>query len=258
MEMPMFNGSELCQVVRQDPNYGDLPILMITAHIDAVAIQQIFAAGADDLISKPIVGPELVTRVTSRLQRSRLHQQLDDLRHQQTQVWQHQTKIDPLTQLATRRAFDQVLQQEWQRLMQEQQPLALILCNVDHFKHYNDFYGYAVGNICLKQIANAIQKCINPFTDRGARYGDEEIGIILSNTTLNGALHVAERIQKTISRLQIPHEDSAIGPYVTISMGITGSIPRPDQSVDALLSTADQALQAAKRRGHNTYCLYPL
>jgi len=88
VEMPMFNGIELCQVVRQDAQYGNLPILVITAHTDPESVQQIFEAGADDLISKPIVGPQLVTRVISRIERSRLWQQLEHLRRRQAQIWQ--------------------------------------------------------------------------------------------------------------------------------------------------------------------------
>lgn len=79
LEMPTFSGIDLCQVVRLDPRWGDLPILVVTAHTDAESLQQVFAAGADDFISKPVVGPELVTRVISRLERVRFRQQLDDI-----------------------------------------------------------------------------------------------------------------------------------------------------------------------------------
>ncbi|HEY9608178.1 response regulator [Allocoleopsis sp.] len=79
LEMPTFSGIDLCQVVRLDPQWGDLPILVVTAHTDAESLQQVFAAGADDFIGKPVVGPELVTRVISRLERVRFRQQLDDI-----------------------------------------------------------------------------------------------------------------------------------------------------------------------------------
>ncbi|AFY83058.1 response regulator [Oscillatoria acuminata] len=82
LEMPKFNGIDLCQVVRQDPDWGDLPILVVTAHTDAQSLRQVFAVGADDFIGKPIVGPELVTRITSRIERDRFRQQLEALKHQ--------------------------------------------------------------------------------------------------------------------------------------------------------------------------------
>ncbi|MFB2897933.1 response regulator [Aerosakkonemataceae cyanobacterium BLCC-F50] len=256
LEMPTFNGIELCQVVRQDPKYGDLPILVVTAHNDRQSTQKVFAAGADDMISKPIVGPELVTRVISRIERSRLRQQLDYLHQQQAAIWQQQARIDPLTQIPNRRAFEEFLQQQWQQLIPEQETLCLILCDVDHFKNYNDFYGHPAGDICLKQIAKTIQECIKS-SDLAARYGGEEFAIILPKTSLDGALRVAQRIQQTISQLQIPHERSKIKNYVTISMGITGKIPTPDRSFDSLIEIADEALYTAKNRGRNTYCLYP-
>ncbi|MBO0352156.1 response regulator [Phormidium pseudopriestleyi FRX01] len=81
LEMPKFNGIDLCQVVRQDPDWGDLPILVVTAHTDAQSLRQVFAVGADDFIGKPIVGPELVTRITSRIERDRFRQQLEALKH---------------------------------------------------------------------------------------------------------------------------------------------------------------------------------
>lgn len=79
LEMPTFSGIDLCQVVRQDPQWGDLPILVVTAHTDAESIQQVFSAGADDFIGKPVVGPEIVTRVMSRIERVRLRQKLKQI-----------------------------------------------------------------------------------------------------------------------------------------------------------------------------------
>lgn len=80
LEMPTFNGTDLCRVVRQDPQWGNLPILVVTAHTHMASIQQVFAAGADDFIGKPVVGPELVTRVISRIDRSRLQQELETMK----------------------------------------------------------------------------------------------------------------------------------------------------------------------------------
>ncbi|MGA9379047.1 MAG: response regulator [Phormidium sp.] len=257
LEMPTFSGIELCQVVRQDSKYGDLPILVVTAHTDRESTQQVFGAGADDMISKPIIGPELVTRVISRIERSRLRQQLDYLHQQQAAIWQQQARIDPLTQIPNRRAFEEYLQQQWQQLIQEQETLCLIFCDVDYFKHYNDLYGHPAGDICLKQIAKTIQKSIKT-SDLAARYGGEEFAVILPKTSLDGALRVAQRIQQKISLLHIPHAGSTIKDYVTISMGITGKIPTIDQTFDSLIAIADEALYTAKNRGRNTYCLYPL
>ncbi|MFB2939454.1 response regulator [Aerosakkonemataceae cyanobacterium BLCC-F154] len=257
LEMPTFSGIELCQVVRQDPKYGDLPILVVTAHTDRESTQKVFAAGADDLISKPIIGPELVTRVISRIERSRLRQQLNHIHQQKAAIWQQQARIDPLTQIPNRRAFQEYLQQQWHQLIPESETLCLIICDVDNFKCYNDLYGHPAGDICLKQIAQTIQESIKP-SDLAARYGGEEFAVILPKTSLDGALRVAQRIQQKITQLKIPHAGSSVKDYVTISMGITGKIPTADKSFDSLIAIADEALYTAKKRGRNTYCLCPL
>lgn len=258
LELPQYSGIDLCRVVRQDPVYNHLPILMITAHREAARVQQVFDAGADDLIYKPIVASELVTRLINRLERARLRQQLEQVQQQQRETLQQESRVDALTQIANRRRFDEFLAREWHYHRQSQVNLSLILCDVDYFKQFNDRYGHLAGDTCLRRIAQALQTCINPSVDLVSRFGGEEFGIILPNTDLNGALRVVRRIQSAIAGLAIPHVESLVGPYLTVSMGITGTIPTTDQSLDALIATADEALYAAKDRGRNTYCLYPL
>ncbi|MDX2241100.1 MAG: response regulator [Leptolyngbyaceae cyanobacterium bins.302] len=258
VDLPKFSGIDFCRVVRQDLFYTNLPILVITAHRDAIQVQQVFDAGADDLICKPIVGSELVTRIVSRIERARLRQQLEQVQQQQTETLQQESRIDALTQIANRRRFNEFLAREWHYHQQTQMTLSLILCDVDHFKQFNDRYGHLAGDTCLRQIAQVIQTCINPAVDLVARYGGEEFGVILPNTDLNGALRVSRRIQDAIANLAIPHAESSVSRLVTLSMGITGTIPTPEQAIEELITTADQALYAAKDRGRNTYCLYPL
>jgi diguanylate cyclase (GGDEF)-like protein len=258
VEMPTFNGIELCQVVRQDAQYNDLPILVITSHDQPGFIQQVYEAGADDLIRKPMVESELVVRVINRIERSRLRRQLEDLRQQQFQFWQQQATTDALTQIANRRGFDEFLRLAWQQLQNEQAPLALILCDVDEFKIYNDHYGHVAGDLCLKQIADALQRSVKPDIDCVARYGGEELAVVLPHTPLSGAISVVERIQEEIASLKIPQGPQASHPHVTLSLGISGTIPQVKQSAQSLISTADRALYAAKGQGRNTYCLYPL
>jgi len=256
IEMPGFSGIDLCQVVRQDCHYGDLPILVITAHTDPQIMQQVFAAGADDLIHKPILGPELVTRALSRLERVRLRRQLDHVQRQQTQHWQQQASIDALTQVANRYAFETFLQQTWQQAEHIQEYVSVIFCDIDRFKPYNDHYGHQSGDQCLQHIARLLSDCIRPQTDQVARYGGEEFVITMPGTDLTGALKVAERIHQAITHLQLPHEWSAHG-YVTLSMGISGTLPSSQKSFSTLLDIADQELYAAKAKGGNTYCLRP-
>ena len=126
-DMPTFSGVDLCQVVRKDSQYGDLPILMMTSYPNKLSVQQVFELGCDDLISKPIIIPELITRVLSRIERSRLRQQLGRMRQQQVVYWQRQEQVDPITLIANARYFDRFLQQQWERHKQDRAPISLIL-----------------------------------------------------------------------------------------------------------------------------------
>ncbi len=258
IEMPNVSGIDLCQVVRQDCQYGDLPILVITAHRDPQFLEQVFAAGADDVIHKPVLGAELVTRVLSRLERVRLRQQLNQLQRQQTRHWQQQASIDPLTQVANRYALETFLQQAWQQAEQTQQPLAIIFCDIDQFKRYNDHYGHPLGDCCLEQIARLLSSCIRVRKDQVARYGGEEFIITMPDTDLVKATQVADRIHQALAALNLPHAAST-HTSVTLSMGIAATVPGPQQSFSTLLQIADQRLYAAKAKGGNTYCLssYP-
>lgn len=258
LEMPTFNGVELCRVVRQDSKYSDLPILVVTAHTDIDHIQQVFSAGADDFISKPVIGPELVTRVINRIERSRMQRQVLRFQRDQLQTLQQDSQTDSLTQVANRHHLNSFLAQTWQKLIPAQQFLSLILCDIDHFKTYNENYGQQSGDICLQRIARAIQESLLASTDLVARYSGGTFAVVLPYTNLNGALSVVARIQQAIASLQLAHPASPSHSHITLSLGMTGTIPTLDKSPTDLMQIAEQALDAAKARGRNTYCLYSL
>jgi diguanylate cyclase (GGDEF)-like protein len=164
--------------------------------------------------------------------------------------------LDGLTQIANRRYFDCYLHQEWQRHFRTQEPLSLILADIDFFKPYNDYYGHQAGDTCLKQVAQTIQQTVQRPADLVARYGGEELSVILPNTTAAGAVHVAELICAAIRQLQIPHRQSLASSQVTLSLGASSLIPEPDAQAASLVALADQALYLAKRQGRNRYCLH--
>ena len=159
--------------------------------------------------------------------------------------------VDGLTGVANRRHFDDYLAREWRRLQREQKPLSLILCDVDHFKFYNDYYGHLQGDDCLRQVAQAIAQVINRPADLVARYGGEEFAIILPNTDLTGSQRVAQKVQQAIRELQLPHNKSQTSQFITISIGINTQIPQKEQLVEDLIRTTDQALYAAKAQGRD-------
>ena len=159
--------------------------------------------------------------------------------------------IDSLTKIANRRKFDEYLESEWWRLAREKAPLSLILCDIDYFKLYNDTYGHQSGDRCLYQIAQAIKKTVKRPADLTARYGGEELAVILPNTNPEGAEQLAKDICRQIKALQIPHINSSADMYVTLSLGVAGCIPEHGCSVENLIAKADRNLYQAKEMGRN-------
>lgn len=161
--------------------------------------------------------------------------------------------IDSLTQVANRRKFDDYLEQEWRRALHSQQPLSLIMFDVDAFKRYNDYYGHQIGDDCLISIAQTVKSTVERTTDVVARYGGEEFVVVLPNTNLSGATAIAEQIQKAIKALAIPHEASTVSPIVSVSLGVASLVPTATGSPKQLIASADRALYAAKQQGRDRY-----
>jgi diguanylate cyclase (GGDEF)-like protein len=163
----------------------------------------------------------------------------------------HLAGVDSLTQIPNRRRFDEYLQEQWQRMLAQQQSLSIILCDVDCFKEYNDTYGHLLGDECLQQIAQGLQSTLTRCGDLIARYGGEEFIAVLPTTGLESAMAIALKMQSNVQQLRLPHAKSLVNPYVTLSMGVATTIPDLEQSPQNLIDTADQALYSAKQAGRN-------
>jgi diguanylate cyclase (GGDEF)-like protein/PAS domain S-box-containing protein len=162
---------------------------------------------------------------------------------------------DGLTGLANRRAFDEALEREWRRTLREGSEISLLLLDVDYFKAFNDRYGHQVGDDCLRAVAVAISAAVNRVTDIVARYGGEEIAIILPSTNTAGAIKVAQCIRSGIQALEISHEGNIEGAgWVTASIGVATALSRHGGTMampQGLLQAADNALYKAKNKGRN-------
>jgi diguanylate cyclase (GGDEF)-like protein/PAS domain S-box-containing protein len=181
------------------------------------------------------------------IKQAKLYQQLEQANRELQQL----SVMDSLTQIANRRKFDQYIAQEWIRLSREQSPLSLILCDIDHFKLYNDTYGHPAGDRCLIEVAQAISKVIKRPSDLLARYGGEEFVLVLPQTSLEGAKYLAQQIRLQVQSLKIPHSCSAVDLYVTISLGISSCVPHPDFDFEVLIAAADRGLYQAKEMGRD-------
>ena len=175
----------------------------------------------------------------------------------QNQALSHQANFDAVTQIQNRSYFEQQLPLLWQGCLQRHEPLALILCDIDHFKAYNDVYGHPAGDSCLREVAQGIQSALSRSTDWVARYGGEEFVILLPNTDLEAAVLMAQRIQASLKGLYLPHSGSLVDGFVTVSLGIVSAVPNPVMSQQLLVNEADKALYLAKQQGRNGYVALP-
>ncbi|MFZ6658109.1 sensor domain-containing diguanylate cyclase [Undibacterium sp. TJN19] len=158
---------------------------------------------------------------------------------------------DGLTELANRRHFDMALDEEFNRALRTATSLALIMIDVDSFKQYNDLYGHAAGDDCLRKISQILKSSQNRSGDLAARYGGEELCVLLPGTDVNGATAIAEKIRIAIQNMAIDHAGNTTG-VVTVSAGVEALIPLPYQDKPlTLIQAADKALYAAKAGGRN-------
>lgn len=158
---------------------------------------------------------------------------------------------DELTGLHNRRFFNENLHIEWSRGIRSQEPLALILLDIDYFKQYNDTYGHTAGDDCLISVARVLQHSLLRSSDMATRYGGEEFVLLLPNTTLEGAFEISERIRSALERLNIPHNTNKVANHITLSDGIACLTPSSETNPSELISLADEALYKAKDLGRN-------
>ncbi|WP_198139169.1 nSTAND1 domain-containing NTPase [Crocosphaera chwakensis] len=163
------------------------------------------------------------------------------------------TYLDGLTETYNRRFFQQELQKQYQLTKENSSLLCLILADIDYFKHYNDTYGHLQGDECLKRVAKTLKYIMNSYQDSSVcRFGGEEFTIILPNTSSSESEKIGEKILKAVHQLKIPHKNSPIKPYVTLSLGIAtvnSNQLLESFSMQDLIMEADNALYQAKQQG---------
>lgn len=257
--MPTMNGFDCCHQLRTISGSDYPPILMITALEDPVSVDRAFQVGATDYITKPIHWPVMRQRVRVFIEKSKLYQGLGEANRKlkEANLKLHQlASTDSLTTVFNRRYFDEYFHREWRLMARERSPLSLIMCDLDFFKLYNDTYGHQAGDDCLKAIAQAISEVVQRPADLVARYGGEELVVILPNTPVGGAAHIAQKIRSRVKALEITHANSSVSKDVTLSQGIACTIPHHKQSAQILIAAADRALYRAKAKGRDRAIIY--
>ncbi len=169
------------------------------------------------------------------------------------------SRTDALLGIANRAHFNERYEQICALALRGERPVGVIMLDVDCFKLFNDRYGHLQGDACLQKIAQALQACLHRNSDLLARYGGEELVVLLPDTNQEGAMAVAERMVQAVADLRIPHQASTVADIVTISAGVAAHIPYASaeghSGSAALLARADVALYKAKAQGRNGFAV---
>lgn len=238
--MPDMDGYEICRRLKSDPVTRDIPVVFITALDGEAEEEKGLSAGAADYITKPFHPAIVRLRVRNHLMLKLQRDRLAAL-----------TMTDGLTEIANRRRLDMHLDAEWRRCARTQSPLSAIMVDVDQFKAFNDHYGHAAGDECLKRVAQALDGVPNRPGDLVARTGGEEFVCLLPGTDAQGARVIAERLRVAVNDLKIPHACSTVDGTITISAGVGSIEPTRDGTPASLLKEADDRLYEAKKAGRD-------
>ncbi|MBD1804667.1 response regulator [Microcoleus sp. FACHB-SPT15] len=232
VEMPHISGIELCQVVRNEPRWSGLPILFLTAHTDAEIMHRVFAAGADDYVRKPIVGPELVNRIFNRLERSRLLKTLSE--------------TDALTGVANRRKSTQELTQflEWSRHCH--QPFCFAIVKLDHLGHITQQYGHAAGDEVLARFGELLRQTFHS-EDVVGRWGGAEFVVGMSGMTKEDGVRRLGDLRKMLRQFEFKGENGTSF-RATFSVGVV-QYPQNGDALQLLYRAASAVLGREDVRG---------
>ncbi|MDC7126979.1 MAG: GGDEF domain-containing protein [Spirochaetales bacterium] len=176
---------------------------------------------------------------------------LDELNDANKKLEKH-IRIDAGTGISNRLAFTEYLDNEWERARRYGKSLSIAMIDIDFFKQYNDTYGHSKGDICLRYVAECINRCMYRVNDFAGRYGGEEFVVIMPETDKTTAFENADRIRSSVEALCINHDGRTDGnTHVTISIGVTTMIPDKEDNSSDFIEKADKALYAAKHQGKN-------
>jgi diguanylate cyclase (GGDEF)-like protein len=238
--MPDMDGYEVCRRFKARAATRNIPIIFLTAKGDVADETLGLALGAVDYIVKPVSVPIVQARVRTHVELKRRGDLLETL-----------SMRDGLTGIANRRRFNDCLNRAWRQAMRSATPISLLMADIDCFKAFNDTYGHMAGDECLKAVAATLAGVLKRPGDLAARFGGEEFVVILEETDLAGAMHLAETMRLAVSDLGLTHNGSCVGDVVTITLGGACCVPKAGASAENLLCLADRKLYEAKMAGRN-------
>ncbi|MFT2091857.1 diguanylate cyclase [Paraglaciecola sp. 2405UD69-4] len=246
VDMPEMDGYEACSILKSDPITSHISIIFVTAATDVEEEEKGLLLGAVDYVTKPVNLSILRIRVKNQMELIYYRKQLEIL-----------SCVDGLTGAANRRQLDTMLLQHYAAAVRMGNCLSVMMIDIDNFKSFNDMYGHAEGDDCLKKVAKAITAVQQRETDLVGRYGGEEFAVSLQNTDIEGCIVVAEQILERVRNLNIEHAGSPVHKRVTVSIGLAvfkaSANANENLTLEQLLHQADEQLYKAKSKGKNCY-----
>lgn len=268
--MPVLDGLQACRLLKEDPTTRDIPVIFLSALDDTDTKVSGLSLGADDYISKPFRVEELLARVAVAI---RLKRERDRLREsaeeasRRAEAAREMSVTDALTGLLNRYGLQRALHRELAEARKYGRPLTCLLVDVDYFKKVNDTYGHAAGDAALMQVARLLLDNLrhpverreqprdterrsglpSPRADVVCRFGGEEFLVLAPETSLDGAIALAEKIRLAVSSRVFGDGERVFN--ITLSVGAAEL--RPDESGNDMIARADEALYQAKQSGRN-------
>ena len=238
--MPDMDGYEVLRRLRADPQTAQIAVIFISGLDRPEDEANGLKMGASDYIVKPFNQTVVMARVALHLQVVRQRRMLERL-----------ANIDGLTELANRRRFDEMFALEWQRARRSGRTLSLALLDIDAFKQFNDRYGHPAGDRALRSVARVTGAAMRRPGDLAARYGGEELLLLMPETDVDAAQALAESVREAVLALNIAHEASSVTPLLTVSIGGATLDIEGDEQPSDLFEATDAQLYRAKQAGRN-------
>ncbi|MGZ4960150.1 MAG: diguanylate cyclase [Methylomonas sp.] len=259
LETPGLNGFQVTQSIRAFKKADWFPILFLTSCSDDESFSSGILAGGDAYLPKPLNLSRLQFTVLAMERTHVMRQKLQKAQREleiAQQSFERLSCFDALTGLSNRRSFNISLERQFALARRNKSALSVILCDIDYFRLYNDCYGLQQGDRCLAHVAKLIGTQVVRPTDQACRYGGEEFTVILPDTDLQGARLVAERIRRSVFDSHMPHAESKVAQYVSLSLGVATFLGQFNMAQD-LTRAADGALDKAKEQGRNRVEVVP-
>ena len=239
--MPGMDGFEVLTELKQYECTKDIPVIFITSISDIESEEKGFTLGAVDYITKPFSPSIVKARVKTHIDLFKYRKKIENI-----------AMLDGLTSILNRRGYNMKIQSEWKIALNSQNPLSILIFDIDCFKQYNDNYGHLKGDDVIKLVASTAENILRDTSGIIARYGGEEFIVILPNTNHENGLKIAEDIRISIESLEIEHlYSNSDKPFITVSVGGMDIIPSEESKLEDFINIVDCALYQAKSLGRN-------